>query len=432
MKKIKKIRDGFLSRNTALVKYAFKTGSSLIANRNNPQKALEDILGRDVHSFVDDLSHYKGSITKAGQILSQYGEYFLDPEIVKVLRKLQSSTHFLDFNQLVSQVPERAIEDLDIEPSPLAAASIGQVHLATHKKSLKKLVLKIQYKGIDKAIGGDLFFIKLLVKNLKIFPRGVDLTNFFNEIQSVLIGEMDYAREREFQSKYSEILDDSYFKVPKIYNEYSNEKVIALEYVEGISIGDIPILTQNKEKRDTLGQKLFENFLKEIFVYHLIQTDAHGANFIATKELDSLYLIDFGACLGYQKETLNFYRNFLKYGYLNDKENFLDTFYNFWKSSGKSVEIDEDLLWEYVVLTCEPLHSNNFKWGKTDLPDRAYPLAKELFRSMKYKSAPSEFIFIDRKLIGLFSLLRKLECEFDVEQSFTNIAHEYLNSKNCV
>ena len=178
----------------------------------------------------------------------------------------------------------------------------------------------------------------------------------------------------------------------------------------------------SQDKRNLLGRKLFENFIKELFTYNLVQTDAHGANFIVTEELDRLYLIDFGACLEYGDDALSFYRAFLRHGYNGEKEKFLETFFNFWDRAGKTVEIDSELLWQYVELTCEPLHSNDYHWGETKLPDRAYPLAQKLFKTMKYKSAPSEFMFIDRKLIGLFSLLRKLDCHFDVKEAFEAIA----------
>ncbi|MEE3078169.1 MAG: AarF/ABC1/UbiB kinase family protein [Bdellovibrionota bacterium] len=429
MRKIDKIKDGLFKRNTTLLKYALKTGKSIVTNRDNPAKIIEDLLGKDVSGFVDDLSHYKGSITKAGQILSQYAEYFLDEEMTKVLRNLQHSTHFLDFEKIKSQIPDHFFNELVIEESPLAAASIGQVHRAKIKESGEDIVLKIQYKGIDKAINGDLFFIKLLVKNLKIFPKGVDLSDFFEEIKKVLIGEMDYLREVDFQKKYQSKLDDPYFKTAKIYDKYCSEKVIALEYIEGSSISDLEVNESNQDTLNVLGEKLFENFLKEIFLYGLVQSDAHGANFIVPPLLDSLYLIDFGACLEYDHKTLEFYRQFLIHGYNRDREQFLKEFYSFWNSTNKSIKINEDLLWEYIILTTEPLHSENFDWGKTDLPDKAYPLAQKMMKSMKFKSAPSEMIFIDRKLIGLFTLLRKLECHFNVKQVFESVLTEYYQNQ---
>ena len=425
MKRINRIKDGLIKRNTTLMKYAFKAGKSILSNRDNPQKIIEDLLGKDVSHFVDDLSHYKGSITKAGQILSQYAEYFLDEEMTKVLRNLQSSTHFLNFEQISSQIPPEYFSKLEINTEPLAAASIGQVHQATIIETGENIVLKIQYKGIDKAINGDLFFIKLLVKNLKIFPKGVDLTDFFEEIKRVLLGEMDYQREVEFQKKYQEILDDDYFKTTKVYDQFCSSKVIALEYIEGSSISDLDIDNLDKDKVNLLGEKLFENFLKEIYLYGLVQSDAHGANFIVPKELDSLYLIDFGACLEYDDKTLEFYRQFLIHGFNGDREKFLEEFYGFWDSTNKQITIDEDLLWEYIILTTEPLHSTNYSWAQTDLPDRAYPLAQKMMRTMKYKSAPSEMIFIDRKLIGIFTLLRKLKCDFNVNEAYLRVINEY-------
>jgi len=423
LKKISKIKNGLFKRNSVLLKHALKTGANILANKDDPKKIIENIVGINPDKFIDELSTFKGSVTKAGQLLSQYGEYYLPDNINEKLKKLQSSSHFLDFSQIESQISSSAMKDLSINKEPLAAASIGQVHLAEDVDG-RKLVLKIQYKGIEKAINGDMFFLKMLMKSLKIFPKGIDTEDIFNELERMLRNEMDYDLEISLMKKYKAANDDDFFYVPSVFNEYSNQKTICMEYIDGVSLGDINPSNFTKDKVNNLASKIFELFLKEIFEFNLVQSDAHGGNFLVNEDLTKLYLLDFGACGELTDEVLDFYRNFLKHSFNLDREAFFFEIQRFIKYSGKPLEYDEDIMWEYIVRVSDPLRSNNFDWGSTTLPDDLVEIGKRLRKTLKFKSIPSQFIFIDRKLLGVFSLLRQLKADFDVKDVFEKFVKE--------
>lgn len=400
-----------------MLKHALKTGANILANKDDPKKIIESIVGVNPDKFIDELSTFKGSVTKAGQLLSQYGEYYLPDNINEKLKKLQSSSHFLDYSQIESQISSKAIEELEIERDPLAAASIGQVHRAKDQNG-KSLVLKIQYKGIEKAINGDMFFLKMLMKSLKIFPKGIDTEDIFNELERMLRNEMDYDLEISLMKKYKEANDDDFFYVPSVVDEYCNKKSICMEYIDGVNLGDINPSDFSKDKIDNLGAKIFKLFLKEIFEFNLVQSDAHGGNFLVNEDLTKLYLLDFGACGELTDEVLDFYRNFLRHSFNLDREAFFSEIQRFIKYSNKSLEYDEDIMWEYIVRVSDPLRSDSFDWGNTTLPDDLVEIGKRLRKTLKFKSIPSQFIFIDRKLLGVFALLRQLKASFNVKEVF--------------
>jgi len=422
MKRISKIKKGLIQRNTSLLKYAIKTGVNVIKYRDDPAKAIESIIGVNPKKFIEDLSHYKGSITKAGQLISQYGEYYLSDEINEKLRLLQTSTHYLEYDVIERQFPQIILDEFNVEPKPIAAASIGQVHRAQHRKTKKVYALKVQYEGIEKAIKGDLLFLKLFLNSIKIVPKGIDTTDIFNEIEAVLGAEMDYKREASVLVKYRSLVSDPYFIVPKIYQEYSDAKVLCMDYVEGKHLSDIyKDKTKNdydKEKVNKLGEKIFELFLREIFEFKLVQTDAHGGNFFVNEDLSQLTLLDFGACLEYKQEQLSFYQNFLIHSYNKDKDSFIKEFDRFIEYTGKKLKYDKDILWNYMLKASSPLRSASFNWETTNLPDELFYHGKELQKSMSFDSIPSDFIFIDRKVIGVFTLLRAIKCEFNVQDIF--------------
>jgi predicted unusual protein kinase regulating ubiquinone biosynthesis (AarF/ABC1/UbiB family) len=416
LKKLSAIKNGLLKRNTALLKHAVRTGVNIVANKDDPKKIIENIVGVNPDKLVDELSVFKGAVTKAGQLLSQYGEYYLPAHVNEKLKKLQSSTHFLEFEKIKDQIPASAHEALFIEENPLAAASIGQVHRARDNRN--EYVLKIQYKGIEKAIKGDMFFLRMLMKSMQVVPKGVDGEDIFNELERMLKNEMDYTLETKLMEKYASLLDDNYFHVPKVFHGYSNKKTICMEYVKGKHLGDVKLEDYTQDKVDKLGEKIFELFLREIFEFNLVQSDAHGGNFLVNEDLSKLYLLDFGACGELEDHILDFYRNFLRFAYHLDRKNFFAEIQRFIDFSNKPLEYDEDIMWEYIVRVSDPLRSKDFDWGETSLPDDLLEIGLRLRKTMKFKSLPSQFIFIDRKLIGVFSLLRQLQANFDVKKVF--------------
>ena len=424
MKKIDKIKSGLVSRNLSLLKYGLKSGMSFIKNRDNPSQIIEDIVGKSPEKLVEQFSHFKGSIQKAGQLLSQYGEYYLPKEINTVLKKLQSSTHFLDFKKLKKNIPDKALSEFEFIEEPLAAASIGQVHKAVHKESRKVFVFKLQYDGIEKAIKNDLVFIRFVFNSLKVIPKGIDTEDVFNEIERVLKDEMDYEREAKIIQKYKDELKDSYYYVPQVYPEYSNNKCLCMEFLEGASLSDVQSLLDYKDNKDLLGEKVFELFLHEVFHFGLVQSDAHGGNYLVSRDFKTLNLLDFGACLDFDEEVLKFYRGFLKYSYEEKRTEFFQHLQNYLDFTNTELSYDEELFWQYVLKISEPLRSKNYHWGKTILPDELLEMGMEMQKTLKFKSIPAQFIFIDRKTLGVFTILKSLKSEFNVNKVFLKVAYK--------
>lgn len=420
MKKLKSIKNGFLSRNTGLLKLAVKSGVGILRNSDAPDKILKSLIGKDVDKFVNELSHYKGSITKAGQLLSLYGEYYLPDELNQYLKKLQSSTHYLGWDVIAEEIPQKYKEDLEIDHSPIAAASIGQVHKAKYQD--QTYAMKIQYKGIDKAIDTDIFFLKLFLKSAKFLPKGLSLDRVFDEVKRILILETSYDHELKMLKSYKENLkEDPFFIIPTPLEEYCNNKILTATLEDGTHLSDLEIDQIPQEKRDLIGEKIFELFLKEIYQFSLVQTDAHGGNFLLTNDYNNLVLLDFGACVEYTDEELSFYRSFLDCSYNLDKEGLVEAINNFAKYNNDQLSIDEDILFEYMKIASSPLRSESFNWDKTNIPDQLFKLGKELQKSIKAKSVPHQFIFIDRKVIGVFTLLKSLKCEFNVNDVYKRV-----------
>ncbi len=412
MKKLSNLKNTALSRGFFAAKSAVRMIPSFISGETDPRALFKDFVGSSIHQFVDEVGELKGSFLKAAQILSLYGEYYLPKEINEVLKKVQSQSHYLAWEKISPLIPARVHAEIEIEVSPLAAASIGQVHRGRIKSTGEEVVLKIQYPGIRKAIDLDMKLIKTFLSMGKILPKKMNLDPIYGEIRKVLLEEMDYEHEAKKHAEYITLMANvPGCSVPKLYPEYCSSEVIVSEYVKGQPLSQVPELSQ--EERNALGATLFTLFLHEIFRGHLIQTDSHAGNYLY--EDRKLTLVDFGACLAYPEKELGQYRKLITELYFGRKDNFMALLGEIISKGQGKYEIEPELLWRYCLLAASPLRSEDFDWGSTTLPDELFPLAQQLVTTGSIEVPPHDFIFLDRKLLGLFSLLRSLKARFNVK-----------------
>ncbi len=410
MKKLDGLKNSRISRGLFAARSAVRMIPSLLAGENaDPRTVFRDFIGKSIDQFVNEVGELKGSVLKAAQILSLYGEYYLPEEVNEVLKKVQSQSHYLAWERIENLIPENLKREMEIEETPLAAASIGQVHRAKIKKTGEIVVLKIQYPGIKKAIDLDMKMIKTFLSMAKLLPKKMNLDPIYGEIKKVLMEEMDYEHEARKHADYEVLMADvPGCSVPKLYPEFCSAQVIVSEYKEGEPLSIVKDFTQ--EERNKIGTTLFRLFLQEIFRGHLIQTDSHPGNYLYKDGV--VILIDFGACLSYPEKTLSQYRRLISELYHGRREKFFSVLAEISGPSG--LEFDQDLLWKYCELAASPLRSKDYDWGTTRLPDELYPLGMELVTTSRIETPPHDFIFLDRKILGLFSLLKSLRARFDV------------------
>lgn len=424
MKKIKKIKDGLISRQLSIAKIALKTGTNLYRSRNkNPTKMLTDGLEGQLETIVEELGLMKGSLMKAGQSLSVYAGGFLPEKLQILLSKLESETNYLSWEVIGESVPKKWREDLDISPAPMAAASIGQVHLA--KKNDHTFAMKIQYAGVRKAIKNDLKSLKFLLKTLKIFPKEMDLDAVFKEIKTMLELETDYIAEAKNTRDFKRLLaQEPSFVVPDVLNEYSNDKILTTEFIVGLNLREIPKDMLDQEKRDKLGKEFMRLLFLELFVFEKIQSDVHLGNYLITDiESEPKWgLIDFGATKTPDKDFIKKYRTLIIHLANNNKDSFLESFYQMGYIS-QIKETNINFLWEYAELIGEPFHNGVYDWGASDIADRVFKSIPKLIKEISVGNPPSESIFLDRKIGGVYFVLQQLGARFDPKEVLSEFTH---------
>ena len=372
------------------------------------------MIGKDKAKFVDDIGAMKGSFVKAAQMLSLYGEHFLPSEVRDFIAQVQAQGHYLEWEKIKKLIPQKTLDAVEISPEPLAAASIGQVHRG--KYGDKEVVLKIQYEGIRKAIDLDLKLLKLLLNSLRILPKKINLDPIYEEIKKNLIREMDYVEEIKTQEKFKELLNSEGYYIPQVYPELSTETVLVSEFCQGVLLSTPQIRNLEQSKKNDIAKRIFRLFFLELFEFNLIQTDAHPGNFLYDKKNDLLTLIDFGSVRSFDQSVVDQYKDLIRSFYLDDEDLFKNTFQNMIDTSGAVVSIDLDDLWEYCHFVTKPVREGVFDWSDSQHAKEIFDLAQTTIHKADVNTPPHQFLFIDRKVVGLFFLMKTLDAKFNARE----------------
>lgn len=416
MKKISKIKNKFISRQVGVAKLALKMGKDVWSKRNDDLKnKLTGGIAPHVELIANELGIMKGSLMKAGQLLSTYASAFLPPEAQKVLKQLENQSYYLDWDQIKQQIPESFLAELEIEEEPIAAASLGQVHLA--QDDVKKYAVKIQYKGVRRAIKNDIKALKLLMKLMNLIPKEVDLKEIYSEIEEMLYLETDYVAEAESINEFRSLLKDyPQFVVPEVHHKFSNEKVLTMDYLEGHSLRELKELNLSQDDRNQLGEDFMRLMFLELFKFKKVQTDVHMGNYILLPG-NRWGLIDFGASKSPPDKFLKGYQTLIIACANLDRELFFSNLYEM-EYLSKNKKTNEDYFWEYAKVVSAPFQGGVYDWGKSTVADQVMEMAPRLIKEVAVGNPSRHTVFLDRKIGGVFFILQQLGAKFDVKKVF--------------
>jgi predicted unusual protein kinase regulating ubiquinone biosynthesis (AarF/ABC1/UbiB family) len=178
------------------------------------------------------------------------------------------------------------------EREPFAAASIGQVHRAVTKGG-DAVAVKVQYPGIDKAIENDLSSISLLESMMSPVSRKLHAKQTVDEIRSVFMSELDYAREAEMADVFRAInADDPDVYVPRVHHSLSTRRVLTTELVKGVGYAEF-CEKASQEERNRAGTTIWRFTLGSMLRYGMLYADPHPGNYRFLED-GRVAFLDFG------------------------------------------------------------------------------------------------------------------------------------------
>ncbi|MGB9822955.1 ABC1 kinase family protein [Thermodesulfovibrio sp.] len=237
---------------------------------------------------------------KLGQLLSSR------PDIVSIayakeFKKLQDRVPPFETEKVYEIIEKElgvSIEKIfdSINPEPLGSASIAQVHEAVLKDG-KEVIVKVRRPGIKQQIMLDLIILNSLAKLIeKHVPESkiFDPVGIVDEFSRSITKELDFRREARNAMIFREnFKDDPDVYIPYVFREFTTEKVLVMEKVEGLRIDDVDAIKEKGFDIEALLKKLIEMYFKQIFDHGFFHGDPHPGNILVTENFQ-IALVDFG------------------------------------------------------------------------------------------------------------------------------------------
>lgn len=429
--------SGF-SRALSLTKTSLNLGKFALQQMKQNTPPTPEALIKQVQAMAKEMGLLKGSLMKAGQMLSSYGEHFLPKEALEILKSLQQNASPLpwaEIEPLIRFELKEKFDLLEIEKHAHASASIGQVHKAKRKDTGETLALKIQYPRLEKAIDLDLKFLKLFMTSLKYIPQIPDYEEVYEEIKDMMLQEIDYTKELFFAKEfYQKLSCDSRFLIPKPHEEFCTSKILAYQFIEGIRLDSPKVQNLSHDFRNKIGQAFFDLYLKELFDFQMMQTDPHYGNYllqILDDENFKLVLFDFGAVRTIPDLFIKNYLKIIQGSLEKNKALVIEGGTGLGILHQEDSKSLQDDYFEICLLFIEPFQSETepYDFSVSDLPKRVIGITRELVLRHGLRSPPREVIFLDRKLGGVYTALKQLKLKVQYRSLLQSAIQNKTNKK---
>jgi len=380
--------------------------------------------------LAERLSEMRGAAMKLGQLLSMESGELIPPELSQALARLREGAHAMPLGQVAQVLNaawgegwERRFRRFSF--TPMAAASIGQVHHAELKDGTR-LAVKIQYPGIRRSIDSDLDNVAALLRLVNLLPRAIDLAPLLREAKLQLHAEADYRQEAAHLQRFAVRLDgDPRFEVPALVEELTTPEVLATGFLDGQPIETVAELAA--PVRDEVAAALLELALKEVFCWGLVQTDPNFANFRYQAARRRLQLFDFGATRTYPSERRATLRDLMRAALDGDDADLLRAAEAVgYLGDGDPPGYRTGVLALLRTVTEPARAPADYAFGRSDLARRMSDMVIGLrLREGFGRLPPPEVLLLHRKLGGLYLLLSRLRATLPVGRLLSGVLEDH-------
>ena len=413
-----------IQRATKIVKTGAKVGVNYIKYYGNrltqeQEQAKKTLNNANANDIYDGLKNLKGSALKVAQMLSMeksimpaaYVEKFslsqfsvppLSPALVnKTFRKY--------FGKSAHEIFDK------FNTTSVNAASIGQVHQA--EKDGKKIAVKIQYPGVAGSISSDLSLIKPIA--IRMFNiKGKDSDKYFKEVEEKLIDETNYILEVDQSIEIAKACKHiPNMKFPEYYKEYSTDRIISMEWMNGLHLTEFAAQNNDPVLANKIGQALWDFYMYQIHVLRKMHADPHPGNFLVSKEQE-LIALDFGCMKSLPDEFYYPYFTLSEKENINNRSLFEKKLYELeiLRSDDSKKELDffKEVFYDLLSLFTQPFHTDYFDFSNKTFFDALSNMAQEFAQKTELRKyngnrGSKHFIYVNRTFFGLYNLMHALK-----------------------
>ena len=415
---------GLVGRASRLAGTSFKgsmrlamLGPRILVGKDTPQKLLSDIHATTAQDLAETLGRLKGSAMKVGQLASFIDAGVLPPDVrdmyQDVFASLRDAAPPME-PKLVRQVFQRELdaapEDLyaRFDEKPAAAASLGQVHLATLHDG-REVAVKVQYPGIESAIRSDLAMTAAIKPVLPLLAPGLEADEALKEIRLRVLEECDYIHEAEsLNTLAAHYQDHPYAYVPRSIPELSTERILTMERAKGAPFDQIKALPQSE--RDEIGEILFRFYYGSLHRFGFTSADPHPGNYVLMED-GRMAFFDFGLACSLEP-TMSPH---LLGGFLALRDGNVDTFFDHavaMRFITRPDKTDRDRFFEWAKFSLAPIAEDaEYTFTREFIADRTaamLDLRNPWWDFLRRLNLPRWAILQYRLELGLFAVLAQL------------------------
>ena len=373
----------------------------------------------NANRLAEHLAELRGAAMKLGQMISMEAGDLLPAEFSKILERLREDAHHMPLGQVAmvldnnwGKLWERQFKRFHF--TPIAAASIGQVHEATTKQG-EHLAIKIQYPGIRNSIDSDVDNVATLLRLFRLIPQELDLGTLLAETKFQLQKEADYLNEAANTIEYAkQIKSLTGFRIPSTDLDRSTHEVLVMEYIPGVPLDELVSLPA--AVRNSVAERLVMLALHETFCWGTVQTDPNFANYRYDSRSDLLGLLDFGAIQFYEKHRTRAFKHLLQAALDGDSKQMELAAMDVGYLQEQAPDRYRTAVIGLLKSVTEPIRATGrYDFANSDLMTRMSEQAIELRLNQHYwHLPPHDVLLLHRKLAGLYLACVRLKAKLNV------------------
>jgi ubiquinone biosynthesis protein len=278
--------------------------------------ALERFHADTAQRLHDLCVELRGGVLKLGQFASSRVD-LLPPPYVEALGRLQDRVPPVSAEAILTRIDDELGPVSErfacFDETPLAAASLAQVHAATLPDG-RRVVVKVQVPGVAADVRSDLAALRVLAPLLGSLVPGVDFDTVAGELSRSVSRELDYELEAAAAENFAACFAaDPELIVPGVLRGWCSPRVLVLDRIDGVRIVDFLDDCEARARagdpagaddRDRLLTTLIRSFCDQVLVHGLLHADPHPGNFLVLpgEGGPKLAILDFGSVQHYTRE----------------------------------------------------------------------------------------------------------------------------------